>query len=121
MRFNGNSKSFYMETPKSQIALPLPAKRALRKLGLDISTARRRRQISAALLAERAFISRPTLRRVENGDPAATMASYASVLFALGMVDQLGMIFAHDAIGQSLADEHLPKRVRLPRRQPTET
>src|SRR5437763_986992 len=41
--------------------LPIPARRALRKLGQDIRDARRRRRIPMELLAERARISRSSL------------------------------------------------------------
>ena len=41
-------------------------------------------------MAERAFISRSTLVRVEKGDPGVSLGIYASVLFVLGMADRLG-------------------------------
>ena len=101
-----------MRISKSQDALPIPVRRALRKLGADISAARRARGITSALLAERAFVNRKSLTRVEKGDAGVSMGIYASILFALGMVDRLGTIFDSDAVGQALADERLPKRVR---------
>jgi len=104
-----------MRVSKSQAALPLPARRALKKLGMDISIARRRRGITVALLSERAFINRRSLARVEKGDAGVSMGIYASVLFALGMVDRLGDLAdaAHDPLGRALAEEQLPKRVRM--------
>jgi len=48
-------------------ALPAPVQRALTKLGEDIGAARRRRWITMAIIAERAFITRKTLARVERG------------------------------------------------------
>jgi hypothetical protein len=103
---------------KAQTALPLPVKRALRKLGADISVARRRRKIPTTLMAERAFIDRRSLARVERGDPGVSMAIYATVLFVLGMADRLGELAsaANDPVGQVLAEEQLPRRIRLPRR-----
>ena len=38
--------------------LPIPVQRALRKLGQDISSARRRRRIPMPLMAERAGMTR---------------------------------------------------------------
>jgi hypothetical protein len=104
-----------MRVSKSQAALPLAARRALKKLGADISIARRRRSINAALLAERAFINRKSLARVERGDAGVSMGVYASVLFALGMADRLGDLAdsAHDPLGRTLAEEQLPKRIRM--------
>jgi transcriptional regulator with XRE-family HTH domain len=95
----------------------MPVLRALRKLGDDIRDARRRRRIPVALLAERASISRITLPRIEKGDPAASLGNYATVLFALGMVDRLADVAdpRHDSAGLALEEEHLPQRIRLPR------
>jgi transcriptional regulator with XRE-family HTH domain len=100
--------------------LPLLVIRAPRKVGHDIRDARRRRRIPVAILAERASISRMTLNRIEKGDPSTSLGNYATVLFALGMVDRLADIAdpRHDAIGRELEEEHLPERIRLSRRKP---
>ena len=45
--------------------LPIPVKKALRTLGLDIRKARLRRRITMELMAQRASISRTTLTKVE--------------------------------------------------------
>ena len=106
-----------MKASRSQLALPLGVRRALHKLGMDISAARRRRRISVALMAERAFISRTTLTRVERGDAGVSMGIYASVLFVLGMADRLGDLAdaAKDPVGLSLEEERLPRRIRSAR------
>ena len=111
-----------MRVSKAQTALPLPVKRALRKLGADISVARRRRKITTTLMAQRAFIDRRSLARVEKGDAGVSMAIYATVLFVLGMIDRLADFAstANDSIGQMLADESLTTRVYQPRRLATE-
>jgi transcriptional regulator with XRE-family HTH domain len=100
-------------------AAPVPVIRALRKLGEDIRDARRRRRIPVAILAERASISRMTLNRIEKGDPAASLGNYATVLFALGMVNRLADVAdpRHDSVGLELEEEHLPQRIRLPQRR----
>jgi transcriptional regulator with XRE-family HTH domain len=81
--------------------------------------ARRRRRIPVSILAERASISRTTLSRIEKGDPSASLGNYATVLFSLGMIDRLADLAdpRHDAVGLALEEEHLPQRIRLPRRQ----
>jgi hypothetical protein len=68
-------------------------------------------------MAERAFISRSTLVRVEKGDPGVSMGIYASVLFVLGMADRLGDVMdaARDPVGLSLEEEWLPRRIRAAR------
>ena len=68
-------------------------------------------------MAERAFVSRNTLARVEKGDAGVSMGIYASVLFVLGMADRLGDLAdsARDAVGLSLEEERLPRRIRSAR------
>jgi DNA-binding XRE family transcriptional regulator len=100
------------------VKAPIPVVRALRKLGLDIRDARRRRRIPVAILAERASISRMTLHKVEKGDPGVSFGTYATILFTLGMIDRLADVAdpRHDSIGLELENENLPQRIRLPRR-----
>lgn len=95
--------------------LPIPVRRALRKLGSDIKDARRRRRIPTAIMAERALISRPTLVKVEKGDPGVSLGIYATVLYVLGMVDRLGELAAaeNDPVGLELEQEQLPERIHL--------
>jgi len=101
--------------------LPIPVTRALRKLGHDIRDARRRRRIPVAILAQRASISRTTLNKLEKGDAGVSLGSYATVLFALGMVDRLADLAdpRNDPVGLQLEEEQLPERIRLSgRRKP---
>jgi transcriptional regulator with XRE-family HTH domain len=97
----------------------VPVARALRKLGHDIRDARRRRRIPVAILAQRSSISRMTLNKVEKGQPGVSAGTYATVLFALGMVDRLADVAdpRHDTVGLALEEERLPERIRLSRRQ----
>lgn len=103
---------------KPDTTLPIPARRALAKLGADIRDARRRRRIPTAVMAERALISRVTLTKVERGNPGVGMGIYATVLFVLGMVERLSDIAdpRHDVVGLDLEQERLPQRIRTPRR-----
>lgn len=96
------------------LTLPIPVTRALRKLGHDIKDARRRRRISVAIAAQRASISKPTLIRVERGDPSVSIASYTTVLFVLGMADRLADLAdpKNDPVGLQLEEENLPQRIR---------
>ncbi len=106
-----------MTTSRTSAALPLPVRRALRKLGGDIRDARLRRRIPVAIVADRASIGRSTLNRVEKGDPTVAASIYASVLFVLGLVDRIGELAdaRNDATGLQLEEEHLPKRIRTPK------
>jgi transcriptional regulator with XRE-family HTH domain len=103
-----------MARTRTAPTLPFPVKRALRKLGQDIRDARRRRRIPVAIMAERVSISRTTLNKVERGEPGVSIGTYATALFALGLVDRLaGLAQASaDVVGLELEEEHLPKRIR---------
>jgi transcriptional regulator with XRE-family HTH domain len=106
-----------MKASRSQAALPLAVQRALRKLGADISTARRRRNLTVAIVAERAFVGRNTITRVERGDSGVALGIYATVLFVLGLADRLMDLAdpAADAVGLSLEAGRLPQRARAAR------
>ncbi len=109
--------SFYYKgfNMRKKNILSVPIIRALKKLGQDINDARRRRRITMELMAERAGISRSTLSRIEKGDESTSLGSYASVLFVLGLTDQLGNLADanNDLMGQTLEEENLPKRIRM--------
>ena len=101
-----------MSTPHQ----PTPgARRALRKLGIDIRDARKRRRLTMSIVADRASTSRQTLSRVEAGDPSVSMGIYAAVLQALGLLEGLQNIAdpTSDIVGQDLTQSRLPKRVRM--------
>ena len=102
---------------KSKNTLPIPVRRTLGKLGAEIRDARRRRGIPTTVMAERAFISRMTLNKIEKGDPSVSFGSYATALFVLGMNERLADLAdpRHDTVGLNLQDRLLPKRIRLPR------
>jgi transcriptional regulator with XRE-family HTH domain len=101
---------------RSTPPLPLPVKRALAKLGQDIRSARLRRRITTTLMAERAFITRTTLRKIENGNPGVSLGIYATVMFVLGLTPRLADLAdtRSDEVGLQLEDERLPKRIRQP-------
>ena len=62
---------------------PPAVRKALRELGANIYEARVRCKLPMSLVAERTSTSRPTLARLEKGDPGVSMGIYASVLQAL--------------------------------------
>ena len=97
---------------------PAAVRRTLRKLGIDIHDARRRRGLPMAVVAERAFTSRSTLQRVEAGDPAVSIGIYCSVHLALGLLDGLTTVadIGNDRVGQALASAELPKHVHSKRK-----
>jgi hypothetical protein len=108
-----------MKISRTSVALPLPVRRDLRKLGRDIRDARLRRRIPVAVAAERASIGRSTLNRVEKGDPTVAVGIYATVLFVLGLAGRLGELAdaKNDPTGLQLEEELLPKRIRVSQKQ----
>jgi len=107
-----------MNARQTSTKLPLPVRRALRKLGGDIRDARLRRRIPTKLMAERASISRTTLNKVEKGEPGVSLGIYATVLFVLGLHDRVADLadVRTDTVGLELEAEKLPKRIRRPRK-----
>lgn len=100
-----------------KLPLPLPAERAIRKLGSDLALARRRRHISQQSLAERMGASLSTVRRMEKGDPRVPIHFIARALQVFGEIEALAGLIdsARDDIGLVLMDERLPQRVRSKR------
>ena len=97
---------------------PLPkVRRTLEQLGQNIRLARLRRGFSMALVAERAGMSRTTLRAIEKGEPGVTLGAYANVLHSLGLHADLGAVARDDELGHKLQDAGLEARERAPRRK----
>ena len=99
--------------------LPRTARQALVRLGTDIAVARKKRRISTVSMAERAFISRATLYKVEKGDPTVSIGIYTTVLAILGLAEGLGQVAnrINDALGLDLDEDRLPKKIMPPRRR----
>lgn len=64
-------------------------------------------------MASRLFISRPTLWRMENGDPNVALGTLATAAFILQLHDRLANLAAPatDALALSLDERRLPKRI----------
>jgi DNA-binding XRE family transcriptional regulator len=101
-------------------SLPPPVRRSLTKLGSDIATARRKRNLTAMMMAERVGAAKTTYLKVEKGDPSVSMGIYAMALYVLGFGEAVGDIVdpRRDDVGLLLDVDRLPKRVR-PKKAPT--
>jgi transcriptional regulator with XRE-family HTH domain len=104
---------------KRIVIYPASAKEMV-SLGQRLKDARLRRRFSMETVCARADISRPTLYKVENGDPSVAMGIYVQVLRVLGMVEDLSLIAKEDVLGRRLQDESLPQRKRAPKKHPQE-
>jgi transcriptional regulator with XRE-family HTH domain len=88
----------------------------LRELGQRLREARLRRRFAVSLVAERAEVSRPTLNKVEQGDPSVTLGTYLRVLAVLGLEKDLLLLAAEDPVGRRLQDAQLATPRRAPKR-----
>lgn len=80
------------------------AQRQLAALGDRLRLARLRRNMTQQVLAARVGVSVPTIAKLEDGNPATSLATAIRVLTALGLgadIDQLG---ANDVLGRDLQD-----------------
>lgn len=88
----------------------------LEGVGENIRLARLRRKLTAAQVAERAGITRTTLWQVEKGAGSISMATYAQLLFVLGLEDDLKKLGCDDKMGQRIQDANLIVRKRAPKK-----
>src|SRR5438034_9170195 len=95
-------------TRPSRLLFPATQRRAA-ALGERLRAARLRRRMSAAEMAERSFVSRPTLRKLEAGDLTVSAAVLARVLEVLSLDEDLDRLAEHDEIGTKLADARTPR------------
>ncbi|WP_443738656.1 helix-turn-helix domain-containing protein [Treponema sp.] len=84
----------------------------LSQMGEQIKLARLRRKLSAEVVSERAGISRATLWQIENGSSSVSIGSYASVLTALALQNDLLLIAKDDVLGRTYQDLNLKVRKR---------
>jgi transcriptional regulator with XRE-family HTH domain len=102
---------------KRTLSLPISSRKVLPLFGEQIKLARLRRKLSAAVVAERAGISRSTLWQVEKGNPSVALAAYFLVLFALGLEQDLLSVAHDDVLGRKLQDAKLVVRKRAAKTQ----
>lgn len=95
--------------------LPPAVRRSLTKLGSDLALARRKRKLTAAMMAERVGVSKTTYRKLESGDPTVSLGAFAMALFVLGLGTTLGDLVdqRNDEQGLLLDSQRLTKRVRV--------
>ena len=99
---------------EKRIALP-SLQRLLSTVGENIHLARLRRRLSSAMVAERAGISRNTLRAIERGEPNVSFGAYASVLHCMGLEKDLMQLAHDDEFGRKLQDAGLAIKARAPK------
>lgn len=95
---------------------PSPPKtlRAADQIGQYVLAWRKLQGLTADQVCQRAGISRPTLRKLEKGDPTVAMETFLNVMRALGQLDAVvAALDPYDSeLGRARADLLLPQRVR---------
>lgn len=93
---------------------PIPVARAMRNISENLDLARRQQRITVELLAERANLSVPTVRKMLN-EGAGSFENFLRIARLLGMLQSV-----EDAtdplrtpIGRLRATEDTPQRVRM--------
>ena len=91
-------------------------RRQLAALGQRLRAARLRRKLTQAMLAERVGVTVPTIRKLEEGNPSASLSVVLRALMVLGLAQDIDRIAADDVLGRELQDSDLkrPRRSRAP-------
>jgi len=86
----------------------------LEQVGLNIKTARIRRNITIKELANRIHVDERTISRLEKGDTSINFKNLVTVLMVLGLEDSVLDLADpnQDQVGKALELKKQPKRVR---------
>ncbi len=84
----------------------------MRKLGSDLSVARKRRKDSLKSWAARVNVSVPTLMKMEKGDPTVSMGVYATALWLINRQQALGQLADPASDAGALEGELITARAR---------
>ena len=97
---------------RGKVILYPQVQKKLEDFGHRIKLARLRRKLTIEMVAERAKISRFSVREVEKGSPSVAIGIYVNVLMAIGVVKELDNFLADDPLGRMLQDDELLKYKR---------
>ncbi len=91
---------------------------ALRQLGRDIQTARKKRRLSVADFCQRIGVTDKTLTKLERGDGGVRLETFAAALLALGELGRLTDLLesSKDETGLGLDQARLPQRITARRK-----
>ncbi|GAA3578030.1 hypothetical protein GCM10022197_39210 [Microlunatus spumicola] len=93
---------------------PVRVRRGAEEIGRHLVTWRKLQNLTAEQVAERADVTRTTLRRLEHGEPGVGLDVFLRVARALGQLDRVvDVLDPYDTdLGRARAEEVLPERVR---------
>jgi transcriptional regulator with XRE-family HTH domain len=86
-------------------APPYPVEQTLKRLGVNLRTARLRRNLTIGELAEKIGTGERAVADAEHGKASTGIAVYAAMLWALNLLDQMTAVAApeQDEEGQTLS------------------
>lgn len=87
----------------------------IQQLGIRLREAQLRRRLSVSLLAERVGVSRPTISKVEKGNPTVTLGTYLRVLAVLGLQEDLALVAQDEKVSRRLQDAGFKTPHRAPK------
>ena len=95
-------------------AIPFEVDTALKRLGNRLKTARLRRNLTTEEAAQKIGTSRFVVAAAEKGKPSTSIAVYAALIWAYGLIDQFGNLADpdKDEEGIALARNRMPARAR---------
>ncbi len=95
-------------------APPEPVEQTLKRLGANLRTARLRRNLTIAEMAEKIGTGERAVADAEKGKPSTGIAVYAAMLWALDLMGQMSDLAApeRDGAGQTLARARERARAR---------
>ncbi|SEH08292.1 helix-turn-helix domain-containing protein [Candidatus Venteria ishoeyi] len=96
-----------IETERRQALIFPRQQHILKILGENIKLARKRRELTQQLIAERTGLSRTTIRKVEQGNPGVSIGHYLVVLATLNLAEDLALVAQDDEFGRKLQDAKL--------------
>lgn len=100
---------------KSNQGLPQSLAVRLRDLGQNLRLARKKRGLTMEDMASRMFVTRKTLKRLEDGEPTVGLGVVASALLVLGLdkdLEKLANPFT-DEVGNMLDKEKYDQTQRI--------
>ncbi|GAB6096130.1 hypothetical protein JCM14469_23830 [Desulfatiferula olefinivorans] len=99
----------------SRSGLPLTVTTAVEKVGAQIRLARKKRGMTMEEMADRMFVTRKTLQRLENGEPSVGFGVVASALLVLGMEGDLVKLAdpSADHVGAVIEKEAFDRKKRV--------
>lgn len=95
-----------MPRPTALIAsMPFDVEMGIKRLGTDLRTARLRRNLTLEEVAEKLGVSRYVIAHAEGGKPSTSIAVYAGLLWAYGLLEQFSQVAdpAQDREGLALS------------------